>query len=65
MEMYYNNRFVVSRIFEELGSKGSGRLERSINYRLSKARFPVIKRACEFDFGFQEELAYKEYRVLL
>ena len=55
----------IDYLSELVSTQISRRVERSINYRLSKARFPGIKRVEEFDFGFQEELDEKAYRGLL
>ena len=55
----------IDYLAELVSNQISRRMERSVNYRLSKARFPVIKTVEEFDFGFQQELDEKEYRKLL
>ena len=55
----------IDYLSELVSTQISRRIERSINYRLRKAKFPVIKRVEEFDFSFQEELEEKEYKRLL
>ena len=55
----------IDYLSELVSNQISRRVERSINYRLSKARFPVIKTVEGFNFGFQKELDEKAYRKLL
>ncbi len=55
----------IDYLAELISTQISRHVERSINYRLSKARFPVIKRIEEFNFRFQPELDEKAYRKLL
>ena len=55
----------IDYLAELVSNQISRRVERSINYRLGKARFPVIRTVEEFDFGFQSELDEKAYKKLL
>ncbi len=55
----------IDYLSELVSDQISRKVERSINYRIRKARFPVIKTVEGFDFKFQEELDEASYREVL